>query len=80
MSLWRLSGYSCWGKTPAEDQLKTDFPVSLPLSLSLCSYLPEGLSHHGIGPTALRQLWPHGNSSSGNALCSLPVSQEQAQG
>jgi hypothetical protein len=66
----------CWmlllGEPPAEDQPKADFPVPLPVSL--CSCLPEGLSHHGIGPTAPSQLWRQGNSSSGGALCPLPES------
>jgi hypothetical protein len=47
---------------------------------SLCSCLLEGLSYHGIEPTAPSQLWPHSNSGSGGAFSSLPVSWVWVQG
>jgi hypothetical protein len=50
--------------------------TSLCHSLSLWSCLPEGLSHHGIGPTVPSQLWPHGDSGSWGALFSRLVIQD----
>jgi hypothetical protein len=68
LSVWCPAGYSCWGKPPAEEQPKANFLVLLTLAVS--SYLPKGLSCHGIKPAALCQLWPHGNSGFGGAHAS----------
>jgi hypothetical protein len=45
--------------------MSADFLVLLALPIS--SYLPEGLSRHGVKPAAPCQLWPQGDSDSGGA-------------
>jgi hypothetical protein len=39
LSLQYPAGFSCWGKPPAEDKPKANFPVLLPISLSVPVFL-----------------------------------------
>jgi hypothetical protein len=41
MSVQHPAGYSCWGKPPAEDEPKADFPVLLPQSLFIPVFLRD---------------------------------------